>query len=53
MKAIDSLKLRPDDRRRLYFGNAVNLLRLELPKKAKKTARKAKKKHQRGSASPR
>jgi predicted TIM-barrel fold metal-dependent hydrolase len=32
MKAIDSLALRPGDRRKLYFGNAANLLRLRLPK---------------------
>jgi predicted TIM-barrel fold metal-dependent hydrolase len=31
-KAIDSLRLAPGDRRKLYFGNAANLLRLELPK---------------------
>ena len=41
-KAIDSLKLKPQDRRRLYFGNAASLLRLEVPKAklpAKKRAR--------------
>jgi len=32
MKAFDKLKLKSGDRRKLYFGNAVNLLRLELPK---------------------
>src|SRR3954471_22555427 len=32
MKAFDKLKLKDGDRRKLYFGNAVNLLRLELPK---------------------
>jgi aminocarboxymuconate-semialdehyde decarboxylase len=32
MKAIDSLRLKPGDRRRLYFGNAASLMRLELPK---------------------
>ena len=32
MKAIDSLRLKPGDRRKLYFGNAVDLMRLELPK---------------------
>jgi predicted TIM-barrel fold metal-dependent hydrolase len=34
MKAIDSLRLKPGDRRKLYFGNAVSLMRLELPKPA-------------------
>jgi hypothetical protein len=43
IKAIDSLKLKEGDRRKLYFGNAVSLLRLELPKAAKKAAAKAKK----------
>jgi predicted TIM-barrel fold metal-dependent hydrolase len=31
IKAIDSLKLKPGDRRRLYFGNAIQMLRLKLP----------------------
>jgi predicted TIM-barrel fold metal-dependent hydrolase len=31
IKAIDSLRLEPGDRRRLYFGNAIQLLRLKLP----------------------
>ncbi len=31
IKAIDSLKLRPGDRRRVYFGNAIQMLRLKLP----------------------
>jgi predicted TIM-barrel fold metal-dependent hydrolase len=31
IKAIDSLKLEPGDRRRLYFGNAIQMLRLKLP----------------------
>jgi aminocarboxymuconate-semialdehyde decarboxylase len=35
MKALDSLKLKPGDRRKLYFGNAAHLLRLELPKPAR------------------
>ncbi|HUQ74410.1 MAG TPA: amidohydrolase family protein [Burkholderiales bacterium] len=45
-KALDSLKLSPGDRRKVYFGNAVNLMRLQLPKPAakKKPARKARKK---------
>src|SRR3954470_22693127 len=32
MKAMDKLKLKSGDRRKIYFGNAVNMLRLELPK---------------------
>ena len=32
IKAIDSLRLKKDDARRLYFGNAMQLLRLKLPK---------------------
>lgn len=44
MKAIDSLKLRDGDRRKLYFGNAVNMLRLELPKAARPAAKPRKKK---------
>jgi len=53
IKAIDSLKLKEGDRRKLYFGNAIRMLRLELPaapgkrpkSKAKRAAgrRKAKK----------
>jgi len=39
IKAIDGLKLRENDRRKVYFGNAIRLLRLELPASAKpKTA---------------
>jgi hypothetical protein len=33
MKAMDKLQLNSADRRKIYFGNAVNLLRLELPKR--------------------
>jgi len=33
IKAIDSLKLKKDDLRRIYFGNAIQMLRL---KKAEK-----------------
>jgi len=29
---MDKLKLKSGDRRKIYFGNAVNMLRLELPK---------------------
>src|SRR5438445_607990 len=51
IRTIDSLKLKDDDRRKLYFGNAIRMLRLELPgaperQKAKSRAkprRKAKK----------
>jgi len=32
MKAMDKLKLSGGDRRKIYFGNAVNMLRLQLPK---------------------
>ena len=32
IKAIDSLKLAKDDLRRIYFGNAIQMLRLKLPK---------------------
>jgi hypothetical protein len=32
MKALDRLDLKGNDRRKIYFGNAVNLLKLELPK---------------------
>jgi len=42
-KAIDSLKLKPGDRRKLYFGNAASMLKLDLPK-ARKPAAKPKKK---------
>ena len=31
IKTIDSLKLKDGDRRKLYFGNAIRMLRLELP----------------------
>jgi len=30
-KALDKLKLKSADRRKIYSGNAVNLLRLQLP----------------------
>jgi len=32
MKALDKLQLKSGDRRKIYFGNAMNLLRLQLPK---------------------
>lgn len=32
IKAIDSLKLKKGDARRIYFGNAMRMLRLKLPK---------------------
>jgi predicted TIM-barrel fold metal-dependent hydrolase len=43
IKAIDSLKLKEGDRRKMYFGNAIKMLRLELPKEAaaKTPAKKA------------
>ncbi|MGC2519737.1 MAG: amidohydrolase family protein [Burkholderiales bacterium] len=31
IRAIDSLKLKDSDRRKVYFGNAIRMLRLELP----------------------
>jgi hypothetical protein len=31
IKAIDGLKLKEDDRRKVYFGNAIRMLRLALP----------------------
>jgi uncharacterized protein len=34
IKAITSLKLSEGDRRKMYFGNAIRMLRLELPKEA-------------------
>jgi predicted TIM-barrel fold metal-dependent hydrolase len=30
IKALDGMKLKPDDRRRIYFGNAIELLKLKL-----------------------
>jgi predicted TIM-barrel fold metal-dependent hydrolase len=46
IRAIDSLKLKASDRRKLYFGNAIQMLRLELPKEkpVRPVPRKAKKK---------
>jgi predicted TIM-barrel fold metal-dependent hydrolase len=38
IKAIDSLRLKKDDLRRVYFGNAIQMLRLELPKAPKAKA---------------
>ncbi|HZR69595.1 MAG TPA: amidohydrolase family protein [Burkholderiales bacterium] len=40
IKAIDSLKLKDGDLRKMYFGNAIRMLRIELPKDAKAPARK-------------
>src|SRR6266852_1636024 len=31
IKTIDSLRLKDDDRRKVYFGNAIRMLRLKLP----------------------
>src|SRR5258708_2731147 len=31
IKTIDSLKLKDDDRRKVYFGNAIRMLKLEVP----------------------
>jgi hypothetical protein len=46
---MDQLKLKPNDRRKIYFGNAQSLLKLSLPKpaaavKKKPAAKKGKKK---------
>jgi len=50
IKAIDGLRLKEDDRRKVYFGNAIRMLRLELPvpkakasPKPRRAAKKAKK----------
>jgi uncharacterized protein len=40
IKAIDSLKLPPRDARRIYFGNAVLMLRLKLPSAPAATKKK-------------
>jgi len=40
IKAIDSLKLPKEDLRRLYFGNAMGMLKLKLPAAKKKPKRK-------------
>src|SRR3954454_20218982 len=44
MRAMDQLKLKPNDRRNIYFGNAQSLLKLQLPKPVtkKKPAKKKK-----------
>src|SRR6266850_1149707 len=34
IKTLDKMTLKPADRRKIYFGNAVNMLRLKLPKPA-------------------
>jgi predicted TIM-barrel fold metal-dependent hydrolase len=45
IKGLDSMKLAPDDRRRIYFGNALKLLRLSEPgiRPRSRKAKKAKK----------
>jgi hypothetical protein len=47
IKAIDGLRLKEGDRRKVYFGNAIRMLRLELPAppKAKAPRKAAKKPH--------
>jgi aminocarboxymuconate-semialdehyde decarboxylase len=30
IKALDGMKLKPNDRRRIYFGNALSMLKLKL-----------------------
>src|SRR5258708_2099683 len=39
IKTIDSLKLKDDDRRKVYFGNAIRMLKLELPAAPKREAK--------------
>ena len=39
IKALDGLKLKKNDTRRIYFGNAERMLRLELPQQKRKTRR--------------
>jgi len=39
IKTIDSLKLKEGDRRKLYFGNALKMLRLDLPQAPKTKAK--------------
>src|SRR5206468_4851381 len=39
IKTIDSLKLKDDDRRKVYFGNAIRMLKLELPGAPKSEAK--------------
>jgi predicted TIM-barrel fold metal-dependent hydrolase len=34
IKALDGMKLKPEDRRRIYFGNALGMLKLKLPQEA-------------------
>ena len=41
IRAIDSLKLKDADRRKVYFGNAMRMLRLDLPVSAIKQAKPA------------
>ena len=36
IKALDTMALKPGDRRKIYFGNAMNMLRLSEAKPAKK-----------------
>ena len=44
IKALDGMQLRPEDRRRIYFGNAMSMLRLQPPaEKARAKAKKRKK----------
>jgi aminocarboxymuconate-semialdehyde decarboxylase len=38
IKTIDSLKLKDDDRRKVYFGNAIRMLKLDLPAAPKAVA---------------
>ncbi|MFL6804391.1 MAG: amidohydrolase family protein [Xanthobacteraceae bacterium] len=38
IKALDGMKLKPEDRRKIYFGNALGMLRLKPPAAAKRRA---------------
>jgi predicted TIM-barrel fold metal-dependent hydrolase len=39
IKALDGMKLKPEDRRRIYFGNALQMLKLKLPQPTPRTER--------------
>jgi len=50
IKTIDSLKLKDGDRRKLYFGNAIRMLKLELPAAPKARAKSSGSKSKSGKA---
>jgi len=43
IKTLDRMALKPLDRRKIYFGNAISMLRLQPPEKARAKAKKKKK----------